>query len=120
MIIKNGEPIKNSVAAANVSNDEFSRTKILVEANKCICGQRESTYGSPEYSFNEIAKLWTAYKDTIFTAEDVAIMMVLFKIARTKNGGSGNIDSFIDMCGYAACAGEIYASNKSVNKIEKI
>ena len=44
---------------------------------------------------------------TAFTAEDVALMMVLMKISRNSQGKKSNIDNFIDMCGYAAIAGEI-------------
>jgi hypothetical protein len=41
------------------------------------------------------------------SAEDVALMMVLLKISRNNQGKKSNIDNFIDMCGYAAIAGEI-------------
>jgi hypothetical protein len=41
------------------------------------------------------------------TAEDVALMMVLMKISRNTQGKKNNLDNFIDMCGYAAIAGEI-------------
>ena len=37
---------------------------------------------------------------------DVAVMMGLLKIARIKTG-NGITDSFIDLAGYAACAGEL-------------
>lgn len=42
--------------------------------------------------------------------EDVGLMMALFKIARIQTG-SFKEDSFVDACGYLACAGEIAASN---------
>ena len=44
------------------------------------------------------------------TAEDVALMMVLLKISRHTQGTKNNLDNFIDMCGYAAIAGEINES----------
>lgn len=40
------------------------------------------------------------------TADQVALMMVLLKVARTKTGGL-NIDDYVDMAGYAGVAGEI-------------
>ena len=40
------------------------------------------------------------------TAEDVALMMALFKIGRIQTG-TATEDSFADACGYLACAGEI-------------
>lgn len=85
------------------------RAEILHEAESCICGQREQDYGSPEDNFSTIAVMWTAYTGTVITALDVAMMMCLLKIARIKNGG-GTGDSFVDLCGYAACGGEIHDS----------
>jgi len=86
------------------------RAEILHEAEKCICGQREQDYGSPESNFELISNLWSDYLDTEVTALDVAMMMCLLKISRIKNGG-GSGDSFVDLAGYAACGGEI-ADNK--------
>ena len=83
------------------------RSRILREAEENICGQREQDYGSPEDNFDTIAKLWTDYTGTLITSQDVAMMMVLLKVARIKNGG-GSGDSFVDIAGYAACGGEIW------------
>lgn len=90
------------------------RSEILHEAEKCICGQREQDYGSPEDNFTIIAGLWTAYTGTTITPLDVAMMMCLLKTARVKNGG-GTGDSFVDLAGYAACGGEIYAKQNQTN-----
>ena len=90
------------------------RAEILHEAEKCICGQREQDYGSPEDNFSIIAGLWTKYTGTEITALDVAMMMCLLKIARIKNGG-GTGDSFVDLAGYAACGGEIHAKQNQTN-----
>lgn len=84
----------------------MQRDEILATAKKCICGDRDKTYGGPENNFARIAKLWSAYMDIEFKPEDVGIMMALFKCARIKAGGS-YADSYIDLCGYGACAGEI-------------
>lgn len=84
----------------------MKREEILEQAKICVCGHRQSDYGTPEDNFNRIGKLWSAYMDIEFTAKDVAIMMALLKVARIKSGNS--IDSAIDLAGYAACAGEIY------------
>ena len=56
-------------------------------------------------SFGLIGQLWTVYVGTLFTAKDVAMMLALLKVARIHNGDK--MDSFIDLAGYAACAGEI-------------
>ena len=40
------------------------------------------------------------------------MMMALLKIARIKKGK--NVDSYVDLAGYAACAGEIATDTASV------
>lgn len=92
------------------------RATILREAEHCICGQREQDYGSPESNFGIIANLWSDYLDAEITALDVAMMMVLLKVARIKNGG-GSGDSFVDIAGYAACAGEIHMTAGTASRI---
>jgi hypothetical protein len=39
----------------------MKRTEILEAAARCVCGDREQDYGSPEDSFSTIAALWNAY-----------------------------------------------------------
>ena len=84
----------------------MTREECLAKAKICVCGERETDYGTPEQSFTWIAKLWSGYLEKELTAQDVAMMMCLFKIARIKNGGTD--DSFVDLAGYAACGAEIY------------
>lgn len=45
------------------------------------------------------------------TAEDVAVMMALLKIARIGTGTATD-DSWVDLAGYAACGGEIAAKGR--------
>lgn len=90
----------------------MNRQEILDKAIDCVSGQRVTDYGKPEDNFMRIARLWNAYLDTpLIDAKDVAIMMALLKIARIK-GGNGAEDSFVDLAGYAACAGEIDGMEK--------
>lgn len=86
----------------------MTREKMLEEAKKCVCGKRQEDYGSPENNFQKIADLWNAYwgKPGFFGPKDVAMMMALLKVARIKSG-SGTVDSYVDLAGYAACACEI-------------
>lgn len=84
----------------------MNRPEILEAARKCVCGEREKYYGTPEDNFKTIANLWTAYMGDYYSPVDVAMMMSLLKIARIKTG-IGTADSFVDLAGYAACAGEI-------------
>lgn len=87
----------------------MTRNEILETARTCVCGKRETDYGSPEDNFRKIALLWTAYLGRSVTPIDVAMMMVLLKVARTK-GGVGSDDNFVDIAGYAACAGELFGN----------
>ena len=84
----------------------MTRKDILSEAERCVCGQREQDYGSPEDNFGVIANLWGDYKGVAFTPLDVAMMMALLKIARIRTGKATD-DCFVDLAGYAACGGEI-------------
>ena len=84
----------------------MTRAEILDGAKKCVCEDRESQYGSPEDSFSIIADFWTIYLDYAISADDVAIMMSLLKIARIATGRF-KADSYIDACGYIDCAGAI-------------
>lgn len=93
------------------------RAEILHDAEKCICGQREQDYGSPEDNFDLIASMWSAYTGIGLNALDVAMMMCMLKIARIKQGG-GTGDSFVDIAGYAACGGEIAFAEKEKTNFE--
>ncbi|MCC8181541.1 MAG: DUF6378 domain-containing protein [Clostridiales bacterium] len=85
----------------------MNRKTCLEQAKKCVCGQREQDYGSPEDSFAMIAKLWSVYLDyDSISPKDVAAMMALLKIARIS-GDVATADSFVDLAGYAACGCEI-------------
>lgn len=101
----------------------MTRKDILENAEKCVCGQREQDYGTPEDNFSTISYFWTIYLDATYpttpiqlTAKDVAVMMSLLKIARIARGSSP--DSFVDLAGYAACAGEIATRNTPAHSSE--
>lgn len=84
----------------------MNRAEALDKAKSCVCGQREADYGSPENNFSAIAAFWSVYKGVNFSANDVAMMMALLKIARIRTG-TGTNDSYVDLAGYAACGAEI-------------
>lgn len=79
---------------------------ICAKAAEIVSGDREKTHGDKVENHANIAALWTAYKGFEITAHDVALMMALLKIARTKAGDS-NPDDYVDGAGYMACAAEI-------------
>lgn len=94
----------------------MKRTEILDAAQRCVVGDREQDYGSPENSFSTIADLWNAYLNgcpgdvvnsaVALDAKDVAAMLALLKIARIASGHAKE-DNWVDLAGYAACGGEI-------------
>lgn len=84
----------------------MTRDEVLTKAAETVTGFRVDDYGKPENNFAVIADLWTVYKDVPFDSHDVAVMMALLKIARIKSGHN-KADNYIDLAGYAACAGEL-------------
>jgi hypothetical protein len=82
----------------------MKREEILEQAKICVCGHRQSDYGTPEDNFNRIGKLWSAYMDIEFTSKDVAIMMLLLKVARMKSSPN-HVDNYVDGAGYSIIAG---------------
>jgi hypothetical protein len=85
------------------------RGEVLVEAIKTINGIRQDQYGSPEDSFQVIATYWSNYLGKRLgknlSSKDVALMMVLFKIAREQN--QGKRDNLVDAAGYLGIAGDM-------------
>lgn len=85
----------------------------MAAAERCVCGEREQDYGSPENNFQTIANLWNDYLNGtggeeyyLIGAKDVAAMLALLKIARIASGKAKE-DNWVDLAGYAACGGEI-------------
>ena len=87
-------------------------TDICALAADLVGGDRARQNGDKRENFQAIASLWNAYlgwrlsDGCGLTPQDVALMMALMKIARTK-GGAFNIDDYVDLAGYAGCAGEV-------------
>lgn len=115
MYDKQFKPISKQLKTDTKSFFIPTRKSILDEAAKCVCGDRDQQYGGPETSFRMIAELWEPYirqkcvsagADVTISAEDVAAMMALFKMARVATG-SYKADSWIDAAGYSASGGEI-------------
>lgn len=85
-------------------------TDILQEASELINGDRAQDYGPVTENFQRIANLWTDYigpEDWQFSANDVAMMMILVKMSRLATGGYHR-DSLVDVAGYAALAEKVH------------
>jgi len=86
---------------------ETKRTlDFLRDAVMLVEGDRASEYGDKVINHSNIAKLWSAYLDHPLTGHEVAVMMCLLKIARTKLGKRTR-DTYVDAAAYMAIAGEI-------------
>ena len=74
-----------------------------MKRRKCVCENRNKSYGEPEDNFNNIADYWNIFLDSklgfneSITAVDVGIMMTLLKIARMA--GEPIDDNFVDAIG---------------------
>lgn len=73
---------------------------------------REGNYGDGEEVFQAIADSWNAHLKPILEVplepSDVAVLMVLFKIARSKAKASReSLDDLLDMVGYSAFAHDL-------------
>jgi len=85
----------------------MNRVSILEQAAEIITKDRAQTHGEDaENSFGKIADMWSAYLEHPVSREDVCAMMVLLKVARFSNNPA-HLDGPIDICGYAAIAGEL-------------
>ena len=87
-----------------VVTDETQPT-ILEEAAKCVTGPRRRDYGTPDENFSLIASLWSVQLKHEVTPMQVAMCLILLKVARQAN--SPKRDNLVDIAGYAQCASEL-------------
>ena len=62
-------------------------------ATKIVTGQRQYDYGDKYQNHKNISELWSSYLGTKISAHDVAICMLLVKVARIKKI---HVKSFVD------------------------
>lgn len=101
------------------------RTALLNEATKITAQDRNAAYGEPEDNFANIAAYWNTYLTTLpkqgniipLTAQDVAHLMILMKMARLNTNPSHR-DSLVDIAGYAACGED--CRQKRVGEVYKV
>ena len=89
----------------------MKRAEILQEAERLISGDRADDYGDAKRNFLDIAALWSSYLDEDITVVDVANMMMLLKMSRSQTSPD-KADTWVDICGYAALAGEMMSNGK--------
>jgi len=69
---------------------------------------READYGTPAGVLDRVAELWAAMFGFPFTPLDVALALILLKVARARD--SSNPDNWVDVAGYAALGAELEES----------
>lgn len=93
----------------------MNRSECLDKAKEIVNGARQENYGSPEKNFANIALYWSVYLSRDIKPTDVALMMVLMKLARLENKPDHE-DSWIDIAGYAANGAEIATHRAEIDK----
>jgi len=90
--------------------------EIAATAASYVGGERQETHGEKGACFRcmkaaddfiENLSIITHEKDDPPAGVQAALRMILYKMARVYAGGKHNLDDYIDMAGYAACAGEV-------------
>lgn len=89
------------------------KRELVDEAMRLVSTDRRAAYGDPRKAFQQIAGLWNVHVfgddrmgPLAISAADVALMMMLTKIARLAKTPDHR-DSVLDIIGYALCYAEI-------------
>ena len=86
--------------------EEFDKPEysVLLEAHSLVTGPRSKAYGTPQDNFSRWRNLAQASGRpglADISAEDIAVLMILGKIARDTNVPKN--DNIVDVAGYAHC-----------------
>ena len=85
-----------------------TQPNVCTEAIRLVYGDRGQDYGHPSVEHKRMADYWSVYVNDArglgasLTEPDVAMMLILLKIAR--QGHKFKLDNVIDIAGYALCA----------------
>lgn len=75
------------------------------QAMSLMMGDRMATHGNPTETLTRIAVMWSGYLGTDLTAQDVAQLMVLLKIARSRH--AYDRDHYLDAIAYTLLAEDL-------------
>jgi hypothetical protein len=98
---------------------------VCQKAADLVGGDRAKAHGNMWDTHECAAILWNAYlkvKREVgadIGAEDVALMLLLLKVARSQSGQEGSEDNYIDMAGYAGVAGELCSTHIKIQSEER-
>ncbi|HKR95167.1 MAG TPA: DUF6378 domain-containing protein [Candidatus Angelobacter sp.] len=121
-----GEPWVPEKFVGKPENKRMTPKDMALRAADLISGGRAHVHGDFRKNHANIAASWSWYLQARFagahviqlTAHDAALMLELFKIARTLTGAH-NPDDYVDAIGYAAIAGGIAEQDAEIgDKIE--
>lgn len=82
---------------------------MLRKAAEIVDGARHGR----ERSFDLTAKLWMFYLDKTISPQDVAILLALLKVARSRCGLADDPDHYVDAAAYLALAGEMATADRT-------
>jgi len=71
---------------------------IAEEAERLVNGPRRDDYGPVRESFDQVAAVWSALLGFNLAAEDVAKLMIAYKLCRETNAAKR--DNRVDLVGY--------------------
>ena len=83
-----------------------------MKAAELVGNSRQESHGDTFKNHEQIAEFWNIYLDdklkpvAAITADEVAMMMALVKVSRSKVG-KHNVDDYVDGAAYMAIAGEL-------------
>ena len=92
----------------------MKKTEELLNDVHSILIQRGSVYGSAETNHRRISELWSGYLDTYISPEQVAMAMLLVKVARLSQT-SNHDDSLRDLLGYGIIYHQIVREMRGEN-----
>tara|TARA_R100001594_G_scaffold67016_2_gene101314 strand:- start:5274 stop:5558 length:285 start_codon:yes stop_codon:yes gene_type:complete len=90
----------------------MKKEEILMKAAELVGNSRQESHGDTFKNHEQIAEFWNIYLDdklkpvAAITADEVAMMMALVKVSRSKVG-KHNVDDYVDGSAYMAIAGEL-------------
>jgi len=76
--------------------------RIAADALDLVGRQRQDTYGDPTINLGRTAAMWSAYLGKRVDSHDVAQMMVLLKVSRSRH--TYNRDNYVDQVAYTLIA----------------
>jgi hypothetical protein len=83
------------------------RDQILDDAKALIGGDRATQYGDSYDTHRRVGEAWSAILNVqTISPGQVALMMIALKSIRASKN-IGYLDSWVDICGYAALGGEM-------------